>query len=93
MSLECSELGHLHRTFLFSALAYSMHLQDSPLGHKSHFSAKGKTTFMVLGSYTNFSDFELIEHLNGNIRYQMFCEVQTDLLYPLTNYKIVSAIV
>lgn len=47
---------------------------------------------MVLKSYTIFSDSELIERLNGNIHYQMFCDVQIGLLYPLTNYKIVSAI-
>ena len=27
---------------------------------------------MVLKSYTNFSDAQLIEHLNGNIHYQLF---------------------
>ena len=47
---------------------------------------------MVLESYTNFSDSQLIEHLNGNIYYQLFCGVQIDPLHPLTNPKIVSAI-
>lgn len=47
---------------------------------------------MVLKSYTNFSDSQLIEHLNGNIHYQLFCGVQIDPLHPLTNSKIVSAI-
>ena len=41
---------------------------------------------------TNFSDAQLIEHLNGNIHYQLFCGVQIDPLHPLTNPKIVSAI-
>ena len=35
---------------------------------------------------------QLIEHLNGNIHYQLFCGVQIDPLHPLTNPKIVSAI-
>ncbi len=47
---------------------------------------------MFLKSYTNFSDFKLVEHLNGNIHYQLFCDLQIDPLHPLTNYKIVSAI-
>lgn len=47
---------------------------------------------MVLKSYTNFSDSQLIEHLNGNIHYQLFCGVQIDPLHPLPNPKIVSAI-
>lgn len=37
---------------------------------------------MVLKSYTNFSDFELIEHLNGKIHYQLFCGIQIDPQYP-----------
>ncbi len=47
---------------------------------------------MVLKSYTNFSDAQLIEHLNGDVYYQLFCGVQIDPLHPLTNPKIVSAI-
>lgn len=47
---------------------------------------------MFLTSYTHFSDSQLIEDLNGNIFYRMFWDVQIDSLYPLTNYKIVSAI-
>lgn len=84
--------GIFHHAFPFSALAKRMHLQGSPPYRKSYFSAKGKITLTVLKSYTNFSDSELIEHLNGNIHYQMFCDIQIDPLYSLTNYKNVSAI-
>ena len=69
-----------------------MHLKSSPFGRKSYFSPEGKIALMVLKSYTNFSDAQLIEHLNGNIHYQLFCGVQIDPLHPLTNPKIVSAI-
>ncbi len=69
-----------------------MHLKSSALGRKSYFSPEGKIALMVLKSYTNFSDAQLIEHLNGNIHYQLFCGVQIDPLHPLTNPKIVSAI-
>ena len=91
-SFELSELGRLHALFPFSELALQMGLKDSPLGRKSYFCAEGKIALMVLKSYTNFSDSQLIEHLNGNIHYQLFCGIQIDPLYPLTNYKIVSAI-
>ena len=47
---------------------------------------------MVLKAYTNFSDRQLVEHLNGNIHYQMFCGIMIDSSSPITNYKIVSAI-
>ncbi len=69
-----------------------MHLESSALGRKSYFSPEGKIALMILKSYTNFSDSQLIEHLNGNIHYQLFCGVQIDSLHPLTNSKIVSAI-
>ena len=91
-SFEKSELGRLHSLFPFSELAQQMDLHESRLGRKSYFSPEGKIALMVLKSYTNFSDSQLIEHLNGNIHYQLFCGVQIDPLHPLTNPKIVSAI-
>ena len=91
-SFATSELGRLHSLFPFSELARQMHLKSSALGRKSYFSPEGKIALMVLKSYTNFSDSQLIEHLNGNIHYQLFCGVQIDPLHPLTNPKIVSAI-
>ena len=91
-SFATSELGRLHALFPFSELAREMHLKSSALGRKSYFSPGGKIALMVLKSYTNFSDSQLIEPLNGNIHYQLFCGVQIDPLHPLTNPKIVSAI-
>ena len=91
-SFATSELGRLHSLFPFSELARQMHLKSSALGRKSYFSPEGKIALMVLKSYTNFSDSQLIEYLNGNIHYQLFCGVQIDPLHSLTNSKIVSAI-
>lgn len=91
-SFATSELGRLHALFPFSELSREMHLKSSAFGRKSYFSPEGKIALMVLKSYTNFSDSQLIEHLNGNIHYQLFCGVQIDPLHPLTNPKIVSAI-
>jgi hypothetical protein len=31
---------------------------------------------------------KLMEQLNGNIHYQMFCDVMIDPTHPLTNYKL-----
>ena len=47
---------------------------------------------MVLKTYTGCSYSQLVEHLNGNLHYQMFCGNMIDPSYPITNYKIVSAI-
>ena len=47
---------------------------------------------MVLKAYTGFSDRQLVEHLNGNIHYQIFCGIMIPPSLPITNFKIVSAI-
>ena len=91
-SFERSELGHIHASFPFESMAKKMGLKESPLGRTGHFSPAGKIALMVLKSYTGFSDQRLIEHLNGNIHYQLFCGIMIDPSAPITNFKIVSAI-
>lgn len=78
-SFATSESGRLHVLFPFSELAQQMHSHESSLGRKSYFSPEGKIVLMILKSYTNFSDSQLIEHLNGN-------EEVTDP-YPVKLYK------
>ena len=43
---------------------------------------------MFLKMYTGLSSPKLMEQLNGNIHYQMFCDVRIDPMHPLTNYKL-----
>ena len=81
-SFATSELGRLHVLFSFSELARQMHLKSPALGRKSYFSPEGKIALMILKPYTNFSDSQLIERLNCNIHYQLFCGVQIDPLHP-----------
>ena len=45
---------------------------------------------MALKAYTGFSDRQLVENLNGNIHYQMFCRIMIDPSISITNYKIIS---
>lgn len=91
-SFLCSELGKLHQAFPFSSFCKSIGLEQNTLGRKSYFSPEGKVALMLLKAYTDFSDFKLIEHLNGNIHYQLFCGVSIHPHHPLTNHKIVSDI-
>lgn len=91
-SFHSSELGKLYHALPFSEFCKSIGLRDNPLGGKSYFSPEGKVALMLLKSYTNFSNFELIEHLNGNIHYQLFCGVSIHPQHRLTNHKIVSDI-
>ena len=62
------------------------------VGRRNIFSPSAKIAIMVLKAYTGLSDRHLVEHLNGNLHYQMFCGIMIDPSSPITNYKIVSAI-
>ena len=43
---------------------------------------------MFLKMYTGLSSPKLMEHLNGNVHYQLFCDLRIDPMHPLTNYKL-----
>ncbi|NDV47553.1 transposase, partial [Paludibacter sp. 221] len=87
-----SALGQLYGAIPFSSLASRLGLRDSALGRSSYFSPEGKLALMFLKSYTGLSDSRLIDSLNSNIHYQLFCGVRIHPLAPLRNFKIVSQI-
>ena len=75
-SFNESELsGKLHSVFPFECMAKAAGLSDRRLGRRNRFSPSAKIALMVLKAYTGFSDRQLVEHLNGNIHYQIFCEL------------------
>ena len=59
---------------------------------KSYFTPEGKIALMFLRMYTELSAPKLLEQLNSNIHYQIFCGIVIDPLHPLTNYKIIDDI-
>ena len=59
------------------------------LGRRSFFTPEGKVALMFLKMYTGLSCPKL---LNGNIHYQIFCDVIIDPTRPLTNYKLLDDI-
>lgn len=87
-----SELDRLHSVFSFERMEKAAGLSEQRLGRRNIFSLSPKIALMILKAYTGFSDKQLVEHLNGNINYQMFCRIMTDPSFPITNYKIISAI-
>ena len=42
-------------------------------GRRSYFTAEGKVALMFLKMYTGLSSCKLMDQLNGNIHYQLFC--------------------
>ena len=91
-SFHESELGRLHSVFPFERIAKAMGVSEQRQGRRNIFSPSAKIALMVLKAYTGFSDRQPVEHLNGNIHYQMFCGIMMDPSFPITNYKMVSAI-
>ena len=61
-------------------------------GRKSYFTPEGKVALMFLKMKTQMSFPKLMEALNGNIFYQMFCDIVIDPARPLTNYKLLDDI-
>ena len=62
-------------------------------GPKPFFSPEGKVALMFLKMYTQLSAPKLMEQLNGNVHYQIFCDISINPLSPLTNYKLIDDIV
>ena len=91
-SFNESELGRLHSVFPFEHMAEAAGLSERRLGRRNIFSPCAKIALMVLKAYTGFSDRQLVEHLNGNIHYQIFCGIMIAPSFSITNFKIVSAI-
>lgn len=86
-----SELGRIYQAIPWKALVKNFKLKESRKGRSASFSPQGKLALMFLKAYSGLSDRKLIEHLNGNIQYQMFCGI---LLGPekLPDFKFVSRI-
>ena len=90
-SFEKSILGKIYQAIPWNDIAKSLRIRESKKGPQRHFSPQGMLALMFLKSYVNCSDKKLIEHLNGNIDFQLFCGI---FLGPerISNYKIVSDI-
>ena len=75
-SFNESELGKLHSVFPFECMAKAAGLSDRAPGTQEQIqSFRKEYALMVLKAYTGFSDRQLVEHLNGNIHYQIFCGI------------------
>jgi hypothetical protein len=87
-----TRLGGLYKAIPWDCLVKDLDLGEKAKGPQSMFSPKGKIGLMLLKHYAACSDRKLIEHLNGNIHYQIFCDIIISPRFPIENYKIVSEI-
>ena len=95
-TFEKSELGRIKKLLPLREMAENFGLvrksMRPKLGRKSFFTPEGKVAMMFLKMYTGLSCPKLMEQLNGNIHYQIFCDVIIDPTRPLTNYKLLDDI-
>ena len=87
-----SNLGKIYAAIPWQQLVKAMSIRDHKKGPKSFFSPRGKLALMFLKHYAACSDDKLMEQLNANIYYQIFCDVLIDPATPLQNAKIISQI-
>ena len=96
-TFEKTELGRIKRLLPLHEMAENFgHVNKSMMpkrGRKSYFTPEGKVALMFLKMYTQLSAPKLMEQLNGNIHYQIFCDIYINPERPLTNYKLIDDIV
>ena len=98
-TFKSSELGRIKSLLPLREMAISFNLiEEHPMhkrvkrGRKSFFTPEGKVALAFLKMYTGLSAPKLMEGLNGNIHYQIFCGIRISPEDPLTNYKLIDSI-
>lgn len=87
-----SNLGKIYQAIPWQELVKSFDIIKTSKGPDCIFTPQGKLALMFLKHYACCSDERLIEQLNANVHYQIFCDI---LLSPgelIGNFKIVSQI-
>lgn len=87
-----SNLGKIYQAIPWQDLVKSFDVQESVKGPDCIFSPQGKLGLMFLKHYACCSDAKLIEQLNANVHYQIFCDVLLSPGEKISNFKIVSQI-
>jgi len=91
-SFSRTSLGQIHQAIPWQALVEQFQIKEKRKGPQCIFSPSGKLALMFLKNYSNLSDSKLIEQLNGNIHYQIFCDLILEPGTLIENFKIVSQI-
>lgn len=86
-----SDLGKTYQAIPWKLLVKGFNLRENKKGPRRVFSPEGMLALMFLKSYVGCSDRKLIEYLNGNIDFQMFCGIFLGF-ERIDNYKVVSEI-
>ncbi len=74
-SFLATRLGAVYRAIPWEELVSAFGIREPNKGPRSIFSPWGKLALMFLKHYAGCSDRKLVEHLNSNLHYQIFCDV------------------
>ena len=98
-TFKSSELGRIKSLLPLREMAISFGLIEGKnkslrvkRGRKPFFSPEGKVALVFLKMYTGLSAPKLMEALNGNIHYQIFCGIRISPKNQLTSYKLIDRI-
>ena len=98
-TFKTSELGRIKSLLPLGQMVISFNLmEERPMhkrvkrGRKPFFTPEGKVALAFLKMYTGLSAPKLMEALNGNIHYQIFCGIRISPENQLTNYKLIDGI-
>ena len=94
-TFRMTELWRMHSLIPFKQLVKDFGLRRHGrhmCGRKPFFTPEGKIALAFLMMYTKLSAPMLMEQLNGNIHYQIFCGIRIHPAKPLTDYKIIDKV-
>ena len=95
-TFEGTELGRMKKVLPLREMAEAFGLvskrQVPKRGPEPYFSPEGKVAQMFLKTYRQLSAPQMLEQLNGNIHYQIFCGIRINPERPLENYKLIDDI-
>lgn len=91
-AFKTTRLGKIHSAIPWEELVKTLKIKEHKKGPRCHFSPQGKVALMFLKNYSGCSDSDLIDQLNGNIYYQIFCDIILSPGEHIKNFKIVSQI-
>jgi len=87
-----TSLGHIYQAIPWDELVDSFGITERKMGPDCIFSPQGKLALMFLKNYACCSDERLMEQLNSNIHYQLFCRLLLGIGEQINNFKIISQI-
>lgn len=90
-SFKESEIGGIYQAIPWNEIVKKLRIKENIKGPDLIFGPQGMVALMFLKSYVECSDEMLINHLNGNIHFQIFCGILLGA-ERIKNFKIVSDI-